>query len=206
MVLPQKERAILVGVETPGKGAPPLLDSLEELASLTGTAGAEVTGTLTQSRDKPDLRYYIGTGKLEELKARAASTNSNLVVFDCELTPSQTRNLEEELGIKVIDRTELILDIFAQRAHSREGKLQVELAQANYTLTHLSGKGVLMSRLGGGIGTRGPGETKLEMDRRVINKKISTLYLTPVFTRITSSLQRLTQQQGASFFQMSRKY
>ena len=176
MVLPEKERAILVGVETSGKGAWPLLDSLEELSSLTGTAGAEVTGTLTQSRDKPDLRYYIGTGKLEELKARAASTNSNLVIFDCELTPSQTRNLEEELGIKVIDRTELILDIFAQRAHSREGKLQVELAQANFTLTHLTGKGVLMSRLGGGIGTRGPGETKLEMDRRVINKKISQLH------------------------------
>lgn len=175
MPLFEKERAILVGVALPGKGTWPLSESMEELAALADTAGAEVIDTLTQSRDKPDLRYYIGTGKLEELKAAIASLNANLVIFDSELTPSQTRNLEGELGAKVIDRTELILDIFAQHAHSREGKLQVELAQANYTLTHLAGKGILMSRLGGGIGTRGPGETKLEMDRRVIRNRISRL-------------------------------
>jgi len=175
MKLLEQEKAILVGVELHGESNWPLKESLSELAALTSTAGAVVVEKVTQSRDKPDSRFYIGTGKMEELKALVASRGADLVVFDCELGPSQIRNLEAELDVKVVDRTSLILDIFAQHAHSREGKLQVELAQTNYTLTHLIGKGELMSRLGGGIGTRGPGETKLETDRRVIKSRISKL-------------------------------
>jgi GTP-binding protein HflX len=148
---------------------------LVELEALAKTAGAKNVGEIVQSREKPDVRYYIGEGKVSELKALCASKNANLVIFNCDLAPSQTRNLQTELGIKVIDRTGLILDIFAQHAHTREGKLQIELAQENYTLTHLTGKGIELSRLGGGIGTRGPGETKLEMDRRFIRKRISQI-------------------------------
>jgi len=164
------ERALLVGVEFPRE----TLD-LPELERLTETAGAKVVGSLTQKRIKPDQKYFIGSGKLEELKALAASCGANLIVFDHELNPSQERNLEDALEAKVIDRTELILDIFAQHAKSREGKLQVELAQSSFLLTRLTGHGILMSRLGGGIATRGPGETKLEYDRRRIRKRISQL-------------------------------
>jgi GTP-binding protein HflX len=174
------EKAILVGIDSPGLnrlGFPKILlsESMEELERLADTAGAEVIGQLTQKRSMPDQKYFIGSGKLEELKSLAATSNANLVIFDSELSPSQERNLENFLGIKVIDRTELILDIFAQHAKSREGKLQVELAQSNFLLTRLTGHGVLMSRLGGGIGTRGPGETKLEYDRRRIRERISKL-------------------------------
>ena len=168
------ERAILVGVEFP-KDNLPIDISLEELAQLASTAGAQVAGMLTQRKDKPDLRTFIGSGKLEELLSLANSTQANLVVFDNDIHASQQRNLEEALGMKVIDRTELILDIFAQHAHSHEGRLQVKLAQSEFMLTRLSGKGISMSRLGGGIGTRGPGETKLEQDRRKIRKEISEL-------------------------------
>lgn len=175
MTFPEQENAILVGVELEGQKDWPLPESLAELSSLSKTAGASVVDVMTQARSKPDLKYYIGTGKLDLLKTSVLKNSANLVVFDCELNPSQVRNLEDELGVKVIDRTSLILDIFAQHAHSREGKLQVELAQANYNLTHLAGKGVMMSRLGGGIGTRGPGETKLETDRRVIKSRIAYL-------------------------------
>ena len=175
MTLPPSEKAIIVGVDIGGRTNWPLSESLSELSSLCETAGATVVDLLTQSRERPDLRHYIGKGKLEELKGLIAAEGADLVVFDCELNPGQIRNLKEETGAKVIDRTGLILDIFAQHAHSREGKLQVELAQANYTLTHLVGKGVQMSRLGGGIGTRGPGETKLETDRRVIKSRIAAL-------------------------------
>jgi len=149
--------------------------SLQELASLASTAGATVAGTITQNRSRPDQRYYIGEGKLIELKALVEKEGANLVIFDNELKPSEIMNLQKDLGVKVIDRTGLILDIFAQHAHTREGKLQVELAQLNYALTHLTGKGVELSQLGGGIGTRGPGETKLEVDRRRIKKRISML-------------------------------
>ena len=134
-----------------------------------------MVGTLVQNRKEPDPKYFIGTGKLEELKAAAAARDASLVIFDHELSPSQERNLETELGIKVIDRTELILDIFARHARTREGRLQVELAQSEFLLTRLSGHGVLMSRLGGGIGTRGPGETKLEYDRRRIRARVAQL-------------------------------
>jgi GTP-binding protein HflX len=167
------ERAILVDVSLKKEKIDPY--DLVELEALAKTAGAESAGEIVQSRDKPDVRYYIGEGKVAELKAACASANADIVIFNCDLSPSQIRNLQEELGVKVIDRTGLILDIFAQHAHTKEGKLQVELAQDNYTLTHLSGKGIELSRLGGGIGTRGPGETKLEMDRRRIRKRISQL-------------------------------
>jgi len=167
------ERAVLVDVSLKKDKIDPY--DLVELEALAKTAGAESAGEVIQSRDKPDIRYYIGEGKVTELKAACAAANADIVIFNCDLSPSQVRNLQEELGVKVIDRTGLILDIFAQHAHTKEGKLQVELAQDNYTLTHLSGKGIELSRLGGGIGTRGPGETKLEMDRRRIRKRISQL-------------------------------
>jgi len=170
MNLSSREKALLIGIEFPREDL-----SISELKRLAETAGASVAGSLSQKRIKPDQKYFIGSGKVEELKAMAASRGANLAVFDHELSPSQERNLEEALGIKVIDRTELILDIFAQHAKSREGKLQVELAQSSFMLTRLTGHGVLMSRLGGGIGTRGPGETKLEYDRRRIRKRISQL-------------------------------
>jgi len=146
-----------------------------ELALLAKTAGAQIVGTITQNKDKPDLKYFIGEGKLEELIDLAKQSGANLVIFDNDLRPSQERNLEEQLGLKVINRTELILDIFAQHAASHEGRLQVELAQNQFMLTRLSGKGILLSRLGGGIGTRGPGETKLEKDKRKIRYRISLL-------------------------------
>lgn len=145
---------------------------MAELRELTSSAGAEVAGELLQRRQKPDPATLIGSGKLEELKGAVASTEANLVVFDHDLTPSQQRNLERELDIRVVDRTQLILDIFARHARTREGQLQVELAQLQYLLPRLAGRGVQMSQLGGGIGTRGPGETQLETDRRKINRRI----------------------------------
>ncbi|MDD4179862.1 MAG: GTPase HflX [Candidatus Margulisbacteria bacterium] len=174
MYLPKREQALLVGIEFASEPVPLSL-SLSELKGLAETAGAEVVGSLTQKKDRPDQKYFIGSGKVEELKALAAAQNADLIIFDHELSPSNERNLEEALGVKVIDRTELILDIFAQHAHSREGKLQVELAQATFNLTHLTGHGASMSRLGGGIATRGPGETKLEYDRRRLRSRISEL-------------------------------
>jgi GTP-binding protein HflX len=167
------ERAVLVDVALNKEKIDPY--NLVELEALAKTAGADNVGEITQSREKPDTRYYIGEGKTAELKAICESVNAELVIFNNDLAPSQIRNLQSELNLKVIDRTGLILDIFAQHAHTKEGKLQVELAQDNYTLTHLTGKGIELSRLGGGIGTRGPGETKLEMDRRRIRKRISIL-------------------------------
>jgi len=149
--------------------------SLEELASLTKSAGAIVCDTITQNREAPDVTTYIGKGKINELKQIVVENQVGLVIFDNDLTGSQIRNIEKSIGVRTIDRTELILDIFAQRAHTAEAKLQVELAQLNYLLPRLRGLGVLMSRLGGGIGTRGPGETKLEYDRRRIKRRISHL-------------------------------
>ncbi len=169
-----REKAILVGIELQkDKGS--IEASMVELALLAKTAGAQITGSITQNKAKPDLKYFIGTGKLEELIQIVKQTGANLVIFDNDLHPSQERNLEEVLGIKVINRTELILDIFAQHAHSHEGRLQVELAQNQFMMTRLSGKGTLLSRLGGGIGTRGPGETKLEQDKRKLRYRISLL-------------------------------
>jgi GTP-binding protein HflX len=150
-------------------------ENVEELKNLTISAGADVEGILCHKQDKPNPKYFISTGKLEEIKNIVDNKEIELVIFDNEITPTQQRNLQLKLDTKVLDRTALILDIFAQRAHSMEGKLQVELAQLNYLLPRLIGKGIELSRLGGGIGTRGPGETKLEVDRRKIRKRISLL-------------------------------
>src|SRR2546421_6928543 len=158
------ENAILVGHHA--------LDELRELAT---TAGARIIDEVIQKRDRPDPETYIGKGKVEELREQALLEGVDVIIFDEELSPSQAKNLEEALDTKVVDRTGLILDIFARRARTKEGKLQVELAQLEYQLTRLAGHRAYLSRLGGGIGTRGPGETKLEMDRRQIRHRISML-------------------------------
>jgi GTP-binding protein HflX len=145
---------------------------MAELRELTASAGAAIAGEVLQRRPKPDPATLIGSGKVEELKGAIASTSPDLVIFDHELTPSQQRNLERELDARVIDRTQLILDIFARHARTREGQLQVELAQLQYLLPRLAGRGAQMSQLGGGIGTRGPGETQLETDRRKIYRRV----------------------------------
>jgi len=150
-------------------------ESLRELSELAASAGAAIAGRVTQSREAPESATLIGRGKVLELAQLARSLDAGLVVFDHELTPTQQRNLEKELDCRVIDRTQLILDIFASRARTREGRLQVELAQLNYLLPRLTGRGVAMSRLGGGIGTRGPGETQLETDRRRIHHRIKKI-------------------------------
>ena len=149
--------------------------ALDELAELAETAGAVTVARFTQRRDRPDVKYYLGSGVIDRIKDCVLANSADLVIFDDELSPSQIRNLEDALGVRVIDRTALILDIFASRAQSVEGKLQVELAQQKYRLPRLTGRGTELSRLGGGIGTRGPGETKLETDRRHINRKIHML-------------------------------
>src|SRR5580704_10648382 len=150
-------------------------ESLEELAELAASAGAQIAGRVMQTRPGPEAATLIGQGKVEELRAQVLSNSADVVIFDHDLTPTQQRNLERAIQAKIIDRTQLILDIFASRAHTREGRLQVELAQLSYMLPRLSGHGVEMSRLGGGIGTRGPGETKLETDRRRINQRIKKI-------------------------------
>ena len=145
-------------------------ENIEELTNLTVSAGAEVLQVLSYRQTKPNPKYFISTGRLEIIKNIISENDIDLIIFDDEITPTQQRNLQRKLDIGVVDRTALILDIFAQRARSREGKLQVELAQLNYLLPRLIGKGIELSRLGGGIGTRGPGETQLEVDRRKIRK------------------------------------
>jgi GTP-binding protein HflX len=167
-----RERAALVGLVTGAVRRPAAERSLEELAGLAEAAGAEVVLRVLQERPKPDPSTFIGAGKTKILAASCAETRVDVVIFDNELTPAQLRQIEEEVGRKIIDRTQLILDIFARRARTREGKLQVELAQLKYLLPRLVGAGVALSRLGGGIGTRGPGETKLETDRRRIRTRI----------------------------------
>jgi GTP-binding protein HflX len=147
-------------------------ESLAELHTLAGSAGAKVVGETLQRRDRPDPATLIGTGKLEEIAGAAASANANLLLFDHDLTASQQRNVEKIVKLRVIDRTQLILDIFARHARTREGQLQVELAQLKYMLPRLAGRGIEMSQLGGGIGTRGPGETQLETDRRKIYRRV----------------------------------
>lgn len=166
----ERERAVLAGLEQPeGWSAQ---HSLHELRQLAETAGADVVAVLSQKRQKPDAVFYIGEGKVRELNLLCQERNADLIIFDDELSPAQQRNLELAAGRRVIDRTALILDIFAQRARSHEGKLQVELAQLQYNLSRLGGQGMILSRLGGGIGTRGPGETKLEADRRRMRVRI----------------------------------
>ena len=173
----KKERVLLAGVHTGCKN--PLFDTTEEtiseLSELAKTAGAEVLAEVIQNKSEIEAATYMGEGKLEEIKQAIDSLNIDTVIFDDELSPVQIRNLSDFFGIKVIDRTILILDIFAKRAKSGEGKLQVELAQQKYLLPRLRGMGAELSRTGGGIGTRGPGETKLESDRRHINRRIASL-------------------------------
>lgn len=169
----KKERVILVAVAT--DDGTDVETSLKELEELCETAGAECIGTLIQNREKQHNATYIGKGKVEELSELIRELGADAVVTDDELSPAQLRNLEEALDIKVCDRTMIILDIFAKHAVTREGRIQVELAQLRYNLQRLAGKGRSMSRLGGGIGTRGPGEKKLEMDRRLIRDRITRL-------------------------------
>ncbi len=169
-------RAVLVGVDSNEMKDGECEISLAELERLVDTAGGETVATLVQSRQNPDVRTYIGSGKLLELCELCRTNEVDIAVFDCELTPSQIRNIEDELdGVRVIDRSMLILDIFALHAATAEGKLQVELAQLKYTAPRLIGKGTQLSRLGGGIGTRGPGESKLESDRRHIKRRAAAL-------------------------------
>jgi GTP-binding protein HflX len=181
-----EEVALLVGLHVTGRGSqrapagvhggPVAADeSMEELAALAATAGARVAERTIQSRPRIDAATLVGSGKAEELKAQIHFHEATVVIFDRDLTPTQQRNLERALDIKVLDRTQLILDIFARRARTREGQLQVELAQLNYLLPRLTGHGAEMSRLGAGIGTRGPGETKLETDRRRIHHRIQAI-------------------------------
>jgi GTP-binding protein HflX len=170
---PSDEVAILVGVAHGRQSRWEAEDSLQELVQLARSAGARVAGTVLQERDRLDPRYVIGKGKAEEVRAQAAGVD--LVILDEELSGSQQKNLERLLGKRVIDRTGLILDIFAQRARSREGKLQVELAQLDYLLPRLAGAWTHLERLGGGIGTRGPGETQLESDRRRIKTRMAKI-------------------------------
>lgn len=170
-------RAVLVGVMLKTDDEQDFEASLQELARLADTAGADVVAVLTQNKENPDARSYLGSGKLKELKELCENNEITMVIFDGELMPSQIKNVEDDLGgdITVIDRSMLILDIFALHAKSGEGKLQVELAQLKYTVPRLTGHGKDLSRLGGGIGTRGPGESKLETDRRHVNRRIDAL-------------------------------
>ncbi|OKH33729.1 GTPase HflX [Calothrix sp. HK-06] len=169
------DRVVIVGVMTDNVNAQQFKDIVEELGRLVDTAGGEVLQTMWQKRSRTHPQTVVGEGKVQEIALTAQTLGANLVVFDRDLTPSQVRNLEAQIGVRVVDRTEVILDIFAQRAQSRAGKLQVELAQLEYMLPRLTGRGQAMSRLGGGIGTRGPGETKLETERRAISRRISRL-------------------------------
>ncbi|WP_042161907.1 GTPase HflX [Paenibacillus gorillae] len=172
-----QEKAVLVSLVTPeikrGTGDPE--HSLQELIQLAETAGVEVLTTMVQNKEARDTKWFIGKGKVEELRAIAEELGATTAIFDQDLSGAQVRNLEESLDLKIVDRTQLILDIFAQRAKTREGIIQVELAQLSYLLPRLSGHGKNLSRLGGGIGTRGPGESKLETDRRHIRGRISDL-------------------------------
>ena len=191
------EEAVLVGV---GPGIRE--DDLDELAALAASAGAEPVGRLVQSRSQPDPQYWIGKGKVEELHQLVHSLGTELVIFDDELAPGTLRSLESRLKVKVIDRTALILDIFALHARSKEGKAQVELAQLNYLLPRLRGWGEAMSRLGGGIGTRGPGETKLEVDRQHIRRRIAKLRRDVKDLRRTRDVKR-ARRQGSNVPQIA---
>jgi GTP-binding protein HflX len=186
-----RERAVLVGV---GPGIAE--EDLDELAALADSAGADTVSRIVQNRKEPDPGMFIGRGKLEELHREVHVRDAESVILDQELTPGQLRSMEERLGVKVIDRTALILDIFALHARSREGKAQVELAQLNYLLPRLRGWGEAMSRLGGGIGTRGPGETKMEVDRQHIRRRIAKLRRDIKSLAKTRDLKRARRQDS----------
>ncbi len=170
------EKAILVGCQLPHITDERFQYSMEELASLTKTAGGEAVSIMTQKRNRQDSATYIGKGKVEELEVLCDELDCDVIIFNDELSPSQLKALATALDVKIIDRTQLILDIFAKRARTREGKLQIELAQLQYALPRLSGQGISLSRQGGGIGARGPGETKLETDRRHIRNRIHEIH------------------------------
>ena len=170
-----QDRVLIIGLMTDEVTKARFEDGLAEIARLVETAGGEVLQTMRQKRSRPHPQTVVGAGKVQEIALTLQTLGANLVVFDRDLSPAQIRNLESETGVRVVDRTEVILDIFAQRAQSRAGKLQVELAQLEYMLPRLTGRGQAMSRLGGGIGTRGPGETKLETERRAIQRRITRL-------------------------------
>jgi GTPase len=205
-----KERALLIFIKfkdfkfnTINQSAfSDLSENIKELSNLAVSAGAEVIDKIVHTQDRPNPKYYISSGKLEELSYIVAEKNIDILIFDDEINPSQQNNLQDKLNIKVIDRTELILDIFAQRARSKEGKLQVELAQLNYILPRLRGKGLALSRLGGGIGTRGPGETKLEVDRRKIRDRISQLKKNLQVVEVQRNIQR-KKRESSQFFNVS---
>ncbi|KQL44491.1 GTPase HflX [Brevibacillus choshinensis] len=194
-----KETAILVGCLLDNRDEERMRLSLEELQELADTAGVEVLDVITQNRERIDPAWYLGTGKIDELAQRAEELDVDVVIFNDELSPSQTRNLDRIFDCKVIDRTQLILDIFAGRAQSREGKIQVELAQYNYLLPRLAGQGKQLSRLGGGIGTRGPGESKLESDRRHIRRRITELKQQLTDTVRTRQLHRERRKKNNVF-------
>jgi GTPase len=185
-----QERALLIGLEKRGVSKWDLQDSLKELAELANSAGAKVVDTVTQKLQKPTAPYYIGKGKAEEIKDSFLEREVTSVIFDDELSPAQGRNLENLLARKVLDRTQLILDIFAQRARSREGRLQIELAQLQYLLPRLTRMWDHLSRQTGGIGTRGPGETQLEVDRRRVQERIARLERELEAVRKTRAVQR----------------
>lgn len=196
----EQEKVVLVGVQTRETHSD-FTYSLKELAQLTETALGEVVGELTQKRERVDSRTFLGKGKLEELVHLVEETNADVVIFNQALTPGQTRNIQEVIDVKIIDRIQLILDIFAMRAKSREGKLQVELAQLQYMLPRLAGQGINLSRLGGGIGTRGPGETKLETDRRHIRDQVNDIKKTLKETEKHRNRSR-TQRKESGIFQI----
>lgn len=194
------ERAILIGMEWGRNDSLWTVDdSLEELKQLADTAGATVIKKFIQKRPKPDPAFFIGRGKVQELALYAQQENIDLCIFDDELSPAQQRNIERVMGIRILDRTALILDIFAQRARTNEGKLQVELAQLQYTLPRIMGKGLMLSRLGGGIGTRGPGETKLEVDRRRIRDRIAFIKEQIEKVKAVRSLHRSKRKKNKVF-------
>ncbi|MEM9512469.1 MAG: GTPase HflX [Cyanobacteria bacterium P01_E01_bin.48] len=189
----ERDRVVLVGLLLPDQTLEALEERLAEIELLVDSAGGQVLQTLWQKRPSPHAKTVIGSGKVRELALMVQDVGANMVVCDRELTPSQVRTLEDRVGARVVDRTEVILDIFAQRARSRAGKLQVELAQLEYLLPRLTGRGQTMSRLGGGIGTRGPGETKLEMERRAIQRRISLLQ--QQVNQLQAHRQRLRQRR-----------
>lgn len=187
------DRVIVVGVMTDDMTSQQFEDGLAEVARLVDTAGGVVLQTLRQKRPRPHPQTVVGEGKVQEIALAAQTTGANLIVFDRDLSPAQVRTLETQIGVRVVDRTEVILDIFAQRAQSGAGKLQVELAQLEYMLPRLTGRGQAMSRLGGGIGTRGPGETKLETERRAISRRIARLQ--QEVSQLQAHRSRLRQQR-----------
>ena len=196
----EKNGVILVSVMEKGADKREAEASFDELARLAETAGASVYARMIQEKEAPDARTYIGSGKVKELAELCRSGEIHMVVFDCELTPSQIKNLEDELEeVQVIDRSMLILDIFALHAKSGEGKLQVELAQLKYTVPRLMGHGAQLSRLGGGIGTRGPGESKLETDRRHVRRRIDALEAELASLAKNRTVQRSARERAGIF-------